>query len=104
MKIKHIFLAFVLVFSLWFVGVMALDNQSFNYYVDGDKYYYYELENSDYDLARTHEEMMQNMQKTHPVHYFFFTYQYWIFLAIVLVSIPYEKIYKYAKSRVKFFK
>lgn len=99
MKIKHVLLALILVFTLWFVGVMYFHKEDFNYYQNVEtSLTYQEYLDNEKGIAFSKEEMYENLEKKYPIHYFLLKNQLMAFIFLCVVSIPYEKIYKYFKK------
>lgn len=85
----------ILIFMLWFVGVMALNPLAFNYYENTQNSAFSELR---LDVFESKEAMFESMLQNYPIHYFLLKYQFWIFVVICIFFFPYTKIKRLVKK------
>jgi len=102
MKIRHIFLGLLLIFTFWFVLVMVQNQEDFHYFANSNFLSYDEKNNYDIKVHFSEKEMYESMKINYPVHYFLLKNQIIVFLLIVLFCTPYKRILQYLwKSREK---
>ena len=87
----------ILGFMLWFVSVMSLNSEHFNYYENAEKLDYTQINPN---LFESKAEMMTHMRDVYPIHYVLLSYQTLIFACICVFFFPYAKVKRLYKKLI----